>query len=123
VALEQVAIAVERCADRRVAEPLLDLFGVPPLAGEDRGASVAEVVEAQALRHRRIPRRGPKVPDHEVVVTDRTASGRGEDVAIARGVVADVLTDHVGKESWEAHRAPVARLGRTDHEFASNLGE
>jgi hypothetical protein len=37
---EQVAVAVEGYADRRVAQLLLDLFGVSSLRYEQRGAGV-----------------------------------------------------------------------------------
>lgn len=43
---EEVAIAVEGYADRRVAQLLLDLFGVGSLRYEQRRARVPEVMEA-----------------------------------------------------------------------------
>ncbi len=44
-AREEVTVAVERDADRRVTKLFLDLFGVGSLRYEQRGACVAQVVE------------------------------------------------------------------------------
>ena len=43
---EQVAVAVERDGDRRVAEPLLDGLGMSAEGDAERGAGVSQVVEA-----------------------------------------------------------------------------
>lgn len=43
---EEVAVAVEGYADRRVAKLLLDLLGVGSLRYEQRGARMPEVMEA-----------------------------------------------------------------------------
>jgi hypothetical protein len=51
VSVEEVPVAVERRSDRGVSEPHLDLLGVPSLGREDGGARMAQVVEAQTVRH------------------------------------------------------------------------
>jgi hypothetical protein len=48
---EQMPGEVERDLDAGVAEVSLDGLGVRALSDEERGASVAQVVDAEALRH------------------------------------------------------------------------
>ena len=71
---EKVPVAVQRRANRSVSESHLDLLRIPSLAGKDRRAGVAQIVEAQPFRHPRRARRGVEVSKHEVVVTDVTAA-------------------------------------------------
>ncbi len=49
VVWEQVSVAVERRADRRVSETRLYLLRAPTLADEDGGAAMAQVVKSQAF--------------------------------------------------------------------------
>ena len=123
MAIEEVPVAVECRSDRGMSKALLYLLGVPSLARQDGGASVAKVVEAQALRHPGRARRGVEVAAHEIVVTDWTALGRAEDVALARWVAPDVLADHLGQEHRQCDRATVAGLGRTYGQLTPDLRE
>ena len=83
MAVEEMAVTVERGPGRGVPEPLLDLLRVPSLPDEDRRAAMPKVVEPQTLRQSGSLDGWVEVAVHEVVVTHGTALCRGEDVAVS----------------------------------------
>src|SRR5512133_2687788 len=119
----QMAVAVEREADRGMPRTYGDLLGRRTGGDPQRHRGVAKVVDAQALQAgcqgSRHPKARPKAPDPQ-----RPPTGGGEDVAagpLCGGKMCLQLADDEGRQP----DGPAAgtRLGRPGDQLAVDLGE
>ena len=93
-----MTVTVERQADARVPEVLLDRLRVMALRDEERGAGVSEVVEPEAGIERRPVHGRFEVPSVEVPPSKCGAFRRGEHVALVAGEPPDMLPEHLRAE-------------------------